>query len=491
MSERIGSVEQMASGRWRVRMRLTGVGRKTIDTFNTHGEAEAYRGTMTSILEQDEQDDGITLLQLGESVLTKRELSGLISDAGTDWSRWNNHVKPDPIAQISVRSVRDTHVEDWLERLLAKRLSRQTRLHCLNLLRVVMRTAKKKRLIKENPCLGIRLEIEKRTEDPWTFATSDEQDALIASTPKPLEAIVEFAIGTGLRSGELVSLRLADVHLDGPDPYITVRYGGPPSKPTKWGRIRQVPLFGRGLAGLQRWLEALPQYAKHNPHGLVFPAQRGGFRNHDHVFRWSLWKGAPARGKSGDRNYHAPIVGIVERAGIKRGFRWHDLRHTCASSLVSGLWGGRRWSLKEVCDLLGHRSVTTTERYAHLADTALKRAARETGNDVGPRLVHTMSNSTKSFDIPTASQAEGRGFETRVPLIEIVEEFEVAFSGVEHAWNTASAPAGTTSDSAKTRAWAAIVSRAALLRMVRVAVCGRLDRCGPGTQLTRTPSSSR
>jgi len=57
-----------------------------------------------------------------------------------------------------------------------------------------------------NPCLDVRLEVEKRTHDPWTFLTHEEQDAIIAATPKPLDAIVEFAIGTGLRSGEMVIL---------------------------------------------------------------------------------------------------------------------------------------------------------------------------------------------------------------------------------------------------------------------------------------------
>ena len=60
-----------------------------------------------------------------------------------------------------------------------------------------------------------------------------------------------------------------------------------------------------------------------------------------------------------------------------RSFRWHDLRHTCGSSLVAGWWG-RAWRLEEVRDLLGHSTVRVTEMYAHLAPSELSKAAAAT-----------------------------------------------------------------------------------------------------------------
>ncbi len=45
-----------------------------------------------------------------------------------------------------------------------------------------------------------------------------------------------------------------------------------------------------------------------------------------------------------------------------------------------GTWG-RAWTLEEVCAVMGHSSITVTQRYAHLAPDALHKAARSTGTD--------------------------------------------------------------------------------------------------------------
>lgn len=58
----------------------------------------------------------------------------------------------------------------------------------------------------------------------------------------------------------------------------------------------------------------------------------------------------------------------LRRAGIE-DFRWHDLRHTCASWMV---WKGV--DLATVRKVLGHRTIATTMRYAHLQTDAQRRA---------------------------------------------------------------------------------------------------------------------
>src|ERR1019366_2905067 len=53
----------------------------------------------------------------------------------------------------------------------------------------------------------------------------------------------------------------------------------------------------------------------------------------------------------------------LRQAGIK-GVTWHTLRHTFASRLVMA-----KVDLKTVQELMGHKTIAMTARYAHLAST--------------------------------------------------------------------------------------------------------------------------
>jgi site-specific recombinase XerD len=75
--------------------------------------------------------------------------------------------------------------------------------------------------------------------------------------------------------------------------------------------------------------------------------------------------------RSGDRargKIRTAFEKAVERAGLKN-FRFHDLRHTAASHMVM-----RGAQLREVQEILGHRTFAMTLRYSHLS-TAHVRAA--------------------------------------------------------------------------------------------------------------------
>lgn len=398
-----GCVER-SRNKWRARVRTPLDGKVTLGTFDT--EAEAHEVLDAYLIKRAESGapltGAVTLRAVGPRALNHRELRGL-RGVDIERNRWDAHIATAffadwPLTEITARDVRR-----WRDELAVKKatrvvaggtkkdpkraptkrpLSRSARKNTLNLLRSILAWAVEEDLIPANPATDVKIEREQRTDEPWTYLSPDEQTALIEceGIPRPERAIVQFLIGTGLRKGEAWALRLADVHTTGDRPHIVVRFGSP-GKPPKNGRIRRVPLFGHGLSAAKAWVAQLPAYAKRNPLGLMFPTRRGG-RRHRRIFR-AEWRD--------ENNHRAGLTmrwpDMLRAAGITRRVRLHDLRHTCGSSLVAGWWG-RAWTLVEVRDLLGHSSVTVTERYAHFAQSALEEAAYATRLD-GPQLART------------------------------------------------------------------------------------------------------
>ena len=133
-----------------------------------------------------------------------------------------------------------------------------------------------------------------------------------------------------------------------------------------YAKTRTVPLMADGLIAAREWLYLLAEYAPENPHRLVFPYHTGSRRT----------VGKPL-------GHGAKLKRHLVHVGITRRVRWHDLRHTFCSNLVTGVLG-RRCTLEEIRPLAGHSSVTITERYSHIGDQELARAADETSFSHGP-----------------------------------------------------------------------------------------------------------
>lgn len=389
MTKPIGCIDTLPNGTKRLRISVGGK-QKTVGYYANERDAERDRVAAADVVREVRSENaGMLVGDYGKTFLTRREVLKIVRDPGNDWSKWDVHIKRDAIAKMGLRALTSAHVFRWLRRLEDRGVSPAMRRGCLNLLRTVLRDALEHGKVRANVALGIK--VTGKSKDAWTYLRPEEQVALIdAFEDLDHRLLVAFAIGTGLRAGELVTLRLVDVVLEGDDPHILVRYGKAPAEPTKTGRVRKVPLFGLALDAARRWV---PMLGKKNPHGLLFPRERGGFRSEEHVLPWYTWKGMPAKGN------RKATVGAVTLAGIDRNVRWHDLRHTCASSLVSGWWG-RRWSLEEVKEFLGHTSITQTQRYAHLAQSAVDQAARETRALVTTSQRGGAPGPTRTGDLP-------------------------------------------------------------------------------------------
>lgn len=158
------------------------------------------------------------------------------------------------------------------------------------------------------------------------YFTEAEETALIENASSECQWAIILAIETGLRLDELFGLKWVQINRERSLIDTTRR--------TKSGRPRPVPLSQRAA----RILAQLPRYLD-SPFVLVNPETRTRYVQMDKGFK------AAAR-----------------RGGIK-DVRWHDLRRTA----------GCRWlqrdgkSMEEVSGLLGHSSVTVTEKsYAFL-----------------------------------------------------------------------------------------------------------------------------
>ena len=386
-----GSIDQLTSGRFRVRMTFADGTRKNLGPFTTRDEAERILdAALAEVAEADVAPTGATtLLTWGATWLDRRETSGVHRAIVSERSTWKNHVATAPFASWPLADITRREVRQWVEALSRKKalapaawkagapskttrtLSRQSVLHALNLLRRCLADAiDDERLHGDNPAKDVRVPQRPTTVEGWTYLTAAEIHRVLTDEKIPVAArqLYAVAIYTGLRQGELWGLGWADVHLDGPQPHVVVRYSH--RGPTKSGKIRHVPLLGPAREALLQWKDQCPKSLG----SLVFPTVTGCRRRKSDDAGWR------------DRHLTRVVIepGHKTLAGITRRVRFHDLRHTCASHLVMGTWG-RVWRIEEICALLGHSDIGVTQRYAHLSPDHLHKAAAETVLAAPPR----------------------------------------------------------------------------------------------------------
>lgn len=195
-------------------------------------------------------------------------------------------------------------------------------------LSALLRFAKRQRLLPRgwvNPVLEI--EALRENNARTRFLSEPERERLLrvarlSKWPK-LHLLVLMALTTGARRGELLRLTYGDLDLAAGTAYLRTSKNGEP---------RVLPLTPAVVAEIGRLGvkadDVLVFAAKYHPDQPM---------SFDTVWRTAL------------------------RQAAIENFRFHDLRHSCASYLAqSGA------SLAEIADVLGHKSLDVTRRYAHL-----------------------------------------------------------------------------------------------------------------------------
>lgn len=151
-------------------------------------------------------------------------------------------------------------------------------------------------------------------------------------------AVVELLYATGVRVGELSDLDLSSVDAGA----RLLRVMG------KGGVERMVPYGVPAQIALDRWLEVRATFATERSGKALFLGVRGG--------RW------------GARSIREQVHAVMAAAGV-RDVSPHALRHTAATHLLDG--GA---DLRAVQEVLGHSSLTTTQRYTHVSAERLRAA---------------------------------------------------------------------------------------------------------------------
>lgn len=209
-----------------------------------------------------------------------------------------------------------------------------------------------------DPSASIELpRLEKRL--PRVILTEAEA-ARIVSAPKGRSphalrdrAILETLYGTGIRIGELLALTPADV--DTEERVLRVVRG-------KGGKDRHLPLTETAARAIEAYLV----------HGRASLAARlKGARA-----TWSRPRGERGEwlflGGWGGKLHRATVGEVVrtwaKKAGIRKRVTCHTFRHSVATHLLRG-----RADIRHIQVLLGHGSLSTTERYTHVEMGDLRR----------------------------------------------------------------------------------------------------------------------
>jgi integrase len=248
----------------------------------------------------------------------------------------------------AIDAIKRDDVDNLVETLEGRELSAKTIHNYVGILSAMLSwaSAPPRCWLASNPCDGVELPgVPER--DKIRFLDEAECGALMRNVQDGQYAAIDpvfyvTAIEAGLRHGELCALRVRDVDFAAMrirvrQNWVLDEFGTPKSKRSS----RSIPMTDELGGALDRMLKARGD--DRTPDALVFPDPLAG---------------GPMDKAKTLRRYRR----VLKSAGIDATHTLHDLRHTFGTRMAAG--GVPMRTLQE---WMGHRHITTTERYADYA----------------------------------------------------------------------------------------------------------------------------
>jgi integrase len=350
-----GTITRRKDGRWEARYyvpTVNGTKRRTI-----YGKTQAeVRDKLTKAL--SDRIDGIVYddenMTIGEylDVWLKGSVYGSVrrSTYDRDTNLVNNHIKP-VLGGLKLKKLNSAHVQSFYRDRLDAGLSASTVHKMHDILRRGLAQAAKWHLVPRNVADTVKPP-RPAPKEMRALSANETRRLLQAAGEDRLEALYILAVHTGMRQGELLALRWQDVDLE--NAVLSVRrtltrsggkvvFGEPKTNKSR----RPIRLTSQAVEALRSHLERQLRDMeilgdRYQDQGLVFTTDTG----------------APINPSNLRQRSFAPLL---KRAGLPH-MRFHDLRHTCATLLLS-----RGVHPKFVQELLGHATIAITlDTYSHV-----------------------------------------------------------------------------------------------------------------------------
>lgn len=272
-----------------------------------------------------------------------------------DFFRYKKHIKP-VFADRFIRDITSDEIEDFKVRLL-KKLSEQSVCHVLGIMRTAFnKVIKSGKFSGKNPVSSVKFPSTNNKNRLRYLTPFEVDDMLLPMLCESSQAVYEMAyisIYTGMRADEIFSLKWQDINLGSRTIFILE---------TKNTESRTAYMTD-GI------LDILSRKKKGLPHEYIYPQE---------IVRGATSKGGwrqalpTTKKKEVSKTYFRILdeIGLNDDVVDSR-YRvcFHTLRHTFGSWLAI-----RGESLQTIAELMGHKRISQTMRYAHLCPDKKKLA---------------------------------------------------------------------------------------------------------------------